>query len=433
MRNTNFWQVIGKNLWTYVILSLLVFYTLLYLTLDLPANMDSFASVNPLRTLLGGLATGLITAQALVFTISLVAAQLNARYTHRIVARMFAWPTGLFMGLFIGSSIYSMVVLAALSAQPSYFMITLPIIRLNLHPVTLALAMAGTCLGLLVPYLWSFKRKLDPECMAIDEGNRSIAYLRKHQGLEPPGIAALDNIIMSAYTYKDYDTFIRGLDELSKVGLEAWLVEQSNLGESIFRRLTQIGISSIDDPRAPFEVIRFIESVGAILTENSLPEGSRRAAVAISGIGEIAVEELHIAVLSRAADALTILGEKSVDNGLPSTAEETVYSLGSLGLMASRKSLENSIRQIAILLRRVGIRASGATLDLVTRQAVISLWGLGGSTHRNLHSCTEMVIRELELMEQVTDRAFIEASYLATPQGEDLRNFRQHYIKEIHR
>ena len=105
MSRLKFLQVTAKSLWTYVVLGLLVFYALLYLVLDLPTDLEDFASVNPLRTLLGGLATGLITAQALVFTISLVAAQLNARYTHRMVSRIFTWPTGIFMGLFIGSSI----------------------------------------------------------------------------------------------------------------------------------------------------------------------------------------------------------------------------------------------------------------------------------------------------------------------------------------
>ena len=105
-----------RSLWTYVGIGLLVFYILLYALLDLPASLQDTASVDPVRTLLGALVTGLITAQALVFTITLVAAQLNARYTHRMVTRVFTWPTALYMGLFIGSSIYSAVVLAALAA-----------------------------------------------------------------------------------------------------------------------------------------------------------------------------------------------------------------------------------------------------------------------------------------------------------------------------
>ncbi len=291
MSRLNILRVIARSLWAYVVLGLLVFYALLYLVLDLPTNLEDFAAVNPLRTLLRGLATGLITAQALVFTISLVAAQLNARYTHRMVSRIFTWPTGIFMGLFIGSSIYSMVVLAALSSQSPSFLIALPVGLPALHPVTLALALAGTCLVLLVPYLWSFKQRLDPERMAVDEGRRAIAHLHKNQDGEPPGIAALDNIVMSAYGYRDYDTFGRSMDQLSRVGLEAWRLGRPVLGESIFRRLAQIGVSTVDDPRAPFQVIDSLDSVGTILADDGVQEAARQAAVAISGVGEVAVEK----------------------------------------------------------------------------------------------------------------------------------------------
>ena len=371
-------RVAAKSLWTYVVLGLLIFYALLYLVLDLPTNLEDFASVNPLRTLLGGLATGLITAQALVFTISLVAAQLNARYTHRMVSRIFTWPTGIFMGLFIGSSIYSMVVLAALSSQSSSFLIVLPGGLPALHPVTLALALAGTCLVLLVPYLWSFKQRLDPERMAVDEGRRAIAHLHKNPDGEPPGIAALDNIVMSAYGYRDYDTFARSMDQLSKVGLEAWRLGRASLGESIFRRLAQIGVSTVDDPRAPFQVIDSLDSVDKILAEDGVQEAARQAAVALSGVGEVAVEKAQVAVVRRVAAVLSALGERAAERGLLATAEETAYSLGYLGGLASRRGLEDSTRQIAAFLRRVGSRAAEANMDLVTRQATVSLWSLGG-------------------------------------------------------
>ena len=433
-KNTaNFLPTVAKSLWTSVVLGLLVFYASLYLFLDLPASLEDFASVNPLRTLLGGLATGLITAQALVFTISLVAAQLNARYTHRMVSRVFTWPTGLFMGLFIGSSLYSMVVLAALSSQSSNFVIAMPGGLPPLHPVTIALALAGTCLVLLVPYPWSFKQRLDPERMALDEGRRAIARLRRNQDEESQGIAALDNIIMSAYGYRDYDTFGRSMDQLSEVGLEAWRLGRAPLGESIFRRLAQIGVSTVDDPRAPFQVIDSLESVGTILSEEGVQEAARQAAVAISAVGEVAVGKSQVAVIRQVAAVLSSLGVRAAERDLLPTAEEAAYSLGYLGGLASRKGLEDSTRQIAAFLRRVGSRAAEAELELVTRQATVSLWSLGGSAHRHLHHCSEIVAKELELMERVAGSELVDASYLAAPRSEELESFRRHYLKEIRR
>lgn len=419
------------SLWTYVVVGLLAFYVLLYLFLDLPANLDEIASVNPMRTLLGGLATGLITAQALVFTISLVTAQLNARYTHRMVSRVFTWPTGLYMGLFIGSSIYSMVVLAALSSQPPSFAVQLPLGLKPLHPVTIALALGGTCLVLLVPYLWSFKQRLDPERMARDEGRRAKQHLQKGTQTEPQGVASLDNIAMSAFGYGDYDTFGWGLNELSDVGLEAWRLLRATLGESIFRRIAHIGVATVDDPRAPFQVIDALGTAGSALVDQGIQEAARQAAVAMSEIGEEAVQKAHTALTRQVALALSALGSRAADRGLVAVAEEAAYSLGYLGGLAARHGMEDSTRQLAAYLRRVGSRAAQRQLDLVTRQAMVSLWSLGGNTLRHLPQSVEVVARELEMMERVADAELLDASYLSAPRSEDLENFRIHYMKEV--
>jgi hypothetical protein len=418
------------SLWTYVVVGLLAFYVLLYLLLDLPANLNDVALVNPMRTLLGGLATGLITAQALVFTISLVTAQLNARYTHRMVSRVFTWPTGLYMGLFIGSSIYSMVVLAVLSSQLPNFAVQLPLGLKPLHPVTIALALAGTCLVLLVPYLWSFKQRLDPERMARDEGRRAKQHLQRGIQTEPQGVASLDNIVMSAFGYGDYDTFGWGLNELSDVGLEAWGLPRATLGESIFRRIAHIGVATIDDPRAPFQVIDALGTVGSTLVYQGVQEAARQAAVAMSEIGEEAVRKDHAALTRQVALALSALGSQAADRGLVAVAEEAAYSLGHLGGLAARHGMEDSTRQLAAYLRRVGSRAAQRQLDLVTRQAMVSLWSLGGNTVRHLPQSAEVVARELEMMERVADAELLDASYLSAPRSEDLENFRLHYMKE---
>jgi hypothetical protein len=420
-----------RSIWTYVIIGLLVFYVLLYLFLDLPANLEDFASVNPMRTLLGGLATGLITAQALVFTISLVAAQLNARYTHRMVSRIFTWPTGIYMGLFIGSSIYSMVVLAALSSMSASFALSLPAGLRPIHPVTVALALAGTCLVLLVPYLWSFKQRMDPERMAIDEGRRARRSLQNGVAAEPQGVAALDNIVMSAYGYRDYDTFDRGLKELSDVGLQAWRKYRVTLGQSIFRRIAHIGVASIDDPRAPFLVIDALGAVGSDLADEGMQEASRQAAVALSEIGEVAVEKAQVAVTRQVALALSALGVRAADRELVAVAEEAAYSLGHLGVLATQHGMEDSTRQIATYLRRVGSRAAQKNLDLATRQSVVSLWSLGSSVYHYLPRGVEVVARELEMMERASGTELVDASYLSAPRSDDRENFRLHYLKEV--
>jgi hypothetical protein len=324
-----------------------------------------------------------------------------------------------------------MVVLAALSSKSPNFVINLPSGLDPIHPVTIALALAGTCLVLLVPYLWSFKQRMDPERMAQDEGRRARRYLENGGTTEPQGVAALDNIVMSAYGYRDYDTFGRGLTELSEVGLQAWRLSKTILGESIFRRIAHIGVATIDDPRAPFQVTEVLGAVGSHLTNEGVPEASRQVAVAMSEIGEVAVEKAQFAMTRQVALALSALGTRAADRGLVAAAEEAAYSLGHLGGMAARRGMEDSTRQIAVYLRRVGTRAIQKRLDLVSRQVMVSLWSLGGSTHQFLPQSSEVVARELEMMERVADAELVDASYLSAPRSEDLEKFRIHYLKEV--
>ena len=418
------------SLWTYVSIGLLIFYVLLYLFLDLPSSLADTPSVDPMRTLLGALAAGLITAQALVFTISLVAAQLNARYTHRMVSRVFTWPTALYMGLFIGSSIYSAVVLAMLSSRSSDFTIHIWAFR-PLHPVVIALALAGTCLVLLVPYLWSFRRRLDPEQMALDEGRRAVSMVHRGAITEPREVAALDNIAMSAYGYKDYDTLAKATEELARVGLEAWGLARSMLGESIFRRIAHIGVAAVDDPRAPAQVIDVLAGAGAAPVEDGIQEASRLAAVAIYEIGEAAVDKEAEVAARQVAFSLSSLGSQAAEKGLVATAEEAAYSLGALGSKTATRGLADATRQVAVHLRTVGVRASENHLNLVTRQALLSLWSLGAHTTRHLPQCVEVVMKEMEMLEQIADAVVVDSASLIAPESSELEEFRDRYLKAI--
>lgn len=416
-----------NSLWTYVIIGLVTFYVLLYVFLDLPSRLEEIPAVNPLRTTLGALATGLISAQALVFTISLVAAQLNARYTHRMVSRVFTWPTALYMGLFIGSAVYSLVVLAALSSLPTDFVVHLPVVK-PIHPVTVAIALAGTCLVLLVPYLWSFKKLLDPEMMAQDEGRRAERRLQRGMGTEPPEVAALDNIVMSAYGYKDYDTFATGLQALSQVGMVAWRLSRVGVGESIFRRIAHIGMATVDDPRAPSHLVDVLAGTSNTLMDQGMHEAARKAVVAISEIGEAALETSQVAATNLVVFSLGDLGSRASQLGLVVTAEETASSLGYLGTKTAQRGLVDPTRQVASSLRRVGTRAAEYGLNLVIRQALISLWSLGARASQDLPQCLDVVAGELELLERVADPELADASYSSTPRSPSLEDFHDWYL-----
>ena len=422
-----FVKSILRSWWTYAVIGLAAFYLLLYLFLDLPTNLLDTPSVDPMRTLLGALATGLITAQALVFTISLVAAQLNARYTHRMVSRIFTWPTALYMALFIGSSIYSMLVMALLSTRSTDFSINLPAVR-PVHPVTIAIALAGTCLVLLVPYLWSFKKRLDPERMAVDEGLRAEKRLRRGTDSEPREVAALDNIVMSAYGYNDYDTFATGLRVMAQVATEAWRLSYTRIGESVLRRIAHIGVATVDDRRAPFQVVEVLSTTGVYLADQKMEEAARLVAVAMSEIGEAAAERYQTSPCALVAASLSALGCRAADLGLAPTAEETAYSLGYLGTAVANRGMQDPTRQVATSLGRVGVRATERGLNMVTRQALISLWSLGAQVCQHLPQCVDVVAGEIDTLERSTDQEFADSSYLSAPRSQALEEFRVKYL-----
>jgi hypothetical protein len=151
----------------------------------------------------------------------------------------------------------------------------------------------------------------------------------------------------------------------------------------------------------------------------------------MSEIGEVAVEKGQVAVTRQVAFTLSALGTKAADHELVAVAEEAAYSLGHLGALAARRGLEDSTRQIAAYLRRVGTRAAQKQLDLAARQSMVSLWSLGSSAHRYLPQFSEVVARELEMMERVSGAEVVDASYLSAPRNDDLESFRLQYLKEV--
>ena len=125
------------------------------------------------------------------------------------------------------------------------------------------------------------------------------------------------------------------------------------------------------------------------------------------------------------------LGSQAAEQGLVATAEQAAYSLGTLGAKTSQRGLEDSTRQVAVFLRRVGVKAAEQKLDLVIRQALVSVWSLGAHTTRHLPGCTEVVMRELEMLEQIVDPELVDSSYLSTPGSPELEEFRARYLKAV--
>jgi len=420
-----------KLTWIGCSIVLIIIYGCLYLFLDIPSDMSDFPMVNPIRTLLGGIATGLITAQALIFTITLVAAQLNARYSHSMITRVFTWPTALLMGLYMFSSLYAMVTLATLSLRPSHFLISIPFGMPAIHPVAISLALAATCLILLLPYLWSFKRILNPEHMANYESHRLLKRLSSENILTAEETSTLDNITMSAFGYRDYKTYETGFTLLCHLAFHSWKQSSIASAETIQRSLVEITISCLDDPRAPRISIDALSNLGKDLAKSSLSEGARQILIGLSEIGEITVGRKDVSLTRALCLVISDLGELGAESTLGTLSEESAYSLGRIGSIASSNGFEDLTRQIVAYTRRVGYRSSTNGQHLGTNQALSSLWLIGGTTSAHMYETSKTVARELEMLELSTSVEQVDRAYNSIPVNEGIEAFRAYYLTNI--
>lgn len=421
----------NKIIWAGSTLGLMVMYVCVLKFLDIPQDMSDFPRVNPIRTLLGAIATGLITAQALIFTITLVAAQLNARYSHSMISSVFTWPTALLMSLYMFSSIYSMITLAVLSMRPTAFIINFPIVSLYIHPVSISICLAATCLILLIPYLWSFKSILNPEYMASHEYHRQLNKLHKTHGLADEDTSTLSDITLSAFGYRDYRTFEFTFERLADLALVAW--QQSIIGtaETIHRHLVEITINSIEDPRCPRVACIVLGEMGEKLIAQSSAEGARQVIIGLSEVGEIALENGNLSLTRELCAIVSNIGETGAANNLGVLSEESAYSLGQIGGTAAKHDSSDLVRQISNSIRRVGYASHINNQILGTSQSFSSLWHIGACVPITTEDSLRTVSREIELLEQTTSIDQSDRAYESTPQSDSLASFRKYYIGNI--
>ncbi len=186
--------------------------------------------------LLSAIAQSLAAILALVFTISLVIAQLSSRYSHRMLASFFNIPTTLYILFFIAAVFLPFWLLNYKDPDP--------------WAVKLSLILASAALLLLVPYFLSFKYRLNPETMVGDLKKKAIRQLRIPSTDEPKEIRIIDNTVMSAFIQKDYDTFESGVGALAELIREAYNLNRQDIRQIIQVRLHEIGLVILEDPRA---------------------------------------------------------------------------------------------------------------------------------------------------------------------------------------
>lgn len=245
---------------------------------------------NNILYLLSSISQGLAAAFALVFTITLVAVQMVSKYTSRALEQFFSWITVGLMMLFIIAIVFPWKIM-----QSTTF---------SCLEVKISIYLGMLCLVLLIPYLYWIKNKLKPETMFDIFAKRtekvfglnkiSLEEFIESETELPETVIGIDNMMLSAYMDKDYNTFEKGLNELAKLGLEMEISKKkkqkenlSKIARDIYTRITNTGITVIDDPIAPFKVLDILEKAGM----NAIIHKEKRIMLhVVNGLGFMGIE-----------------------------------------------------------------------------------------------------------------------------------------------
>jgi hypothetical protein len=180
---------------------------------------------------LAATAQSLAAILALVFTISLVVAQLSSRYSYRMLADFFDSLTIGYFFVFVAATLMPLWLLG--QGQPP------------LWTTRISLTIAAAVLLLLVPYFLRFREKLDPASVIKRLQDKAIKRLKVDREKEPEEVAAIDNFCMSAFGLRDYDTFEMGVRAMVSLASESSADFSDTIGKGIYYRLLNVGLVTI--------------------------------------------------------------------------------------------------------------------------------------------------------------------------------------------
>ncbi len=172
------------------------------LTIDVQGNIKENTQT---LYLLSSIAQSLAAILALVFMLSLMIFQLSSRYSQRLYAKFFNKFTIIYIVLFVISVFLPLWTIA----QPYPYL------------VKISLSLAAVCLFLLIPYFFNLKEQLSPEKTIGELYNKSLKIVKGRESKLPDEITAIDNFVMSAYAFKDYETCRIAVEALARLAYEA--------------------------------------------------------------------------------------------------------------------------------------------------------------------------------------------------------------------
>jgi len=299
---------------------------------------------------LSTLAQSLAAVLALVFTVTLVIAQLSSQYSYRLPSRFLDITAIAYTALFVVA-------------------ILLPIGQLT-HPTTIgarvSFSFGAVALVLLMPYLLSIRRKLDPDRILHDLGARVLTSVGGIDDAEPAEARLIQSMTLSACGVRDYESFGQGLAVLGDGMIAAFEGGKPGMAGAILARLRDACMSTIDDSVAVLRSVERLREVGKTAVSRNLADAAEaimkhigiftvtcqeRGITAglnegVISVGIIAIEAVKAGmrdVAMTAVNQIQIIEHPAVEQGADTTADWCAWSISRIALHGLRASDAHTI------------------------------------------------------------------------------------------
>lgn len=250
----------------------------------------------------------------------------------------------------------------------------------------------------------TIKERTSPKKLLEELYEKSVENLYKCEEL-PNEIEIIDNVIMSSYSFKDYETFEIGIEKLGSIGIKPNNISGVPIVLKIFGKIRDIGLATIDDPRAPIIVVRIFIKMGTEI-ETKLETSTIFTAIQISIISGLEY------ICYEATIKKNIMAQSLVDM--------TLSNIGEFGINAASMKNNTVAISAALRLKNIGITAKENNMDSMVKSAARRLWILSAAVVKDLPFEVNRLIQILSSFRSSVTDNYIDAGFEEAER--DIRN-----------
>lgn len=297
------------NYWLYCLIPTLVVFLILY-------YFHPEESPDNARYILSAISQGLAAILALVFTITLVVAQMTRRYTtmDKIIFRL---ETKLLMSLFGFGIIAPLLVLYLGSWR---------------WGVILSVVIASFCVFSLLPFLIAVNSVLKYDIGIVNLNEEILEAIRsKNEAKAVHGIRDLESICIDAIKESRENTTFNIILSLSEIGKKNIEMKLENATSHLIASLNIIGLEAIEKGFDDATLLFLAGALGDLrigAAENTWKPEALLATYKLKEIGCKAAEKKLINTTHNAIEGLKYFGSDDIGIGFNNAAAQGLYYLG---------------------------------------------------------------------------------------------------------